>query len=67
MTLKEILLANVNIKGIAVSLLDGIVEPKLQELVNESSTPLDNILKDAVWPVLREKILEKVDDLVAGI
>lgn len=45
MTLKEILLANVNVKGIAVSLLDGIVEPKLQELVDDSSTPLDNILK----------------------
>lgn len=65
--LKDLLLANVNVKGLAVGILDQIVEQKLNELVQESSTPLDNIIKDAMWPVLRQKVLEKIDELVADL
>jgi hypothetical protein len=58
------LLQYVNLRGLLIEwLLESVVKPKLQELVDDTSTPWDNTLLDIVYPKLveaAEKELEKL-------
>lgn len=65
--LVQLLLNNVNLQGLAVGLLDDIIKAKLQEVVDDTSNPYDNMLVDALYPMVREKVLEEIADLLAAL
>ena len=59
----EILKASVKIK-IAVKpilnrVIDEVLEPALQKIVDDSSNPFDNILKASIYPALSKEIKDR--------
>ena len=44
-------------------LVEGIIEPKLQDIVNDSSNPFDNIALASLLPPLKVKLSEASDKL----
>lgn len=61
---------NVNVPGLFNDILDKVLDPALQKLVDDTANPLDNILKAAIAPALESllKGLAKTewDKLVGG-
>ena len=51
---------NVNVPGLAADLLEQALEPALQKLVDDTSDPFDNMLKEAVMPKLKEVLAEEI-------
>ena len=48
----------VDVKAGSQYLLNEIIEPKLDKIVNASTNPLDNIAKAALMPPLKEELIE---------
>lgn len=65
--LKKVALENINLEGLALGALDKVLEPILDELVADSSTPVDNLIKEALYPPLRAKLAEKISELTARL
>lgn len=42
--------------------IDEVLEVELQKLVDDTSTPFDNIAKDALYPVLEKLLKEKIKE-----
>lgn len=58
----EILKKNLNVGGLIADEIDMVLEPALQKVVENTTTPFDDVAKAALYPVLREelgKLLEK--------
>lgn len=57
---------NIDINGIVVDLLDELLEPALQRIVDSTENPFDNMLM-SVYPILeqelKEAVKEKLDSL----
>jgi hypothetical protein len=60
--MKNILLANVNVSGVALGVLDDIIEEALQRVVDNTSNPYDNMIKDMLWPLVRAEIARLLDE-----
>ena len=63
MNVMDLVKKNVNVPGLAADLLDQALEPALQKLVDDSATPLDNMLKEALYPKLKEVLQAEIQKL----
>lgn len=67
----EILTRNINLGGFVRDQIDLALEPALEKLVSDSTTPLDDVAKDALYPPLRAEmeklIVANVDGLFARL
>lgn len=57
----------IDIKGLLVEDLLGIVWEKLGQMANDSSTPLDNAVLEFCKPEVEKYVNEKVDELLAKL
>lgn len=66
MGLKEVLLKyiKIDLKGLVIDyVMESVVKPKLESIVNDTSNPYDNMLVAYVYPLLKEAALKGVEDL----
>ena len=65
----DILLDNVNLGGMAFSIIDDVLEEALKKVVADSSNPFDDMLMASVYPVLEKElkdlITEQINKLLA--
>ena len=67
--LKKTIIIKVDVKAPSEYLIEKIIEPKLQKLVDDSSTPIDNIAMAALMPEVKKELGEatqKANDFVNG-
>lgn len=66
--LKELAKNNFNFKGFADGVIDGILEPALDNLVASTENTFDDMAKAALYPLLEaelKKLIHKgIDDLL---
>lgn len=66
MELKEVLMEsvkrNVNVPGLCADLLDGAVEPALRSAVEKSSTKIDDVVLNALYPIFEEELKKGIAD-----
>jgi hypothetical protein len=48
--------ANINVPGLLKGVLDQVLEPALQKLVDDTSHPFDNMAKEALYPVIEKEL-----------
>jgi len=58
----RVILKNLNIKKLANSILDEVLEPALKKVVKDSKNNFDNAAMDALYPVLKDKLVQAIDD-----
>ena len=58
----RVILKNLNIKKLASSILDEALEPALDKVVKDSKNPYDNMAMATLYPVLKEKLTEAIDE-----
>ena len=58
---------NINVPGLVAEVIDGAVNDALQKLVDDTSTPFDNMAKDALYTVLTAEIKKQVEALWAKL
>lgn len=56
MGIKKIVYEELNVPGLIKRSLDELLEPALQKVVDDSSNPLDNVAKEALYPVLSKEL-----------
>lgn len=64
---KEVLVANINLEGIASSLIDNVVEEALKSAIEKSDTKLDDMAFQALWPKLETEVKALVSKKVAEL
>jgi hypothetical protein len=64
---KEVVLDNINLEGMASALILKALDPALEKLVQDSKNPFDNVLKAAVAPELFKLLKAELDQLIAKI
>lgn len=64
---KEVLVANINLEGIASSLIDNVVEEALKSAIEKSDTKLDDMAFQALWPKLETEVKALVAKKVAEL
>ena len=68
--LVEVLLKNINLSGLAVDMLDEVLEEALRKVVADSDNKWDDSIMELytlIEPKLKELIQEQVDKLIAKI
>jgi len=50
-----------NIKGFMSEMVADVLDEALEEMVQDSKNPYDNIAKASMYPVIEEKLLEVID------
>lgn len=65
--IKTVVMENINLEGMAGSLLDNVVEEALKNAVEKSSTKLDDMAFQALWPKLEVEIKELVAKKIAEL
>ena len=66
--MQEVILKRVDIKGLLVEdLMMGLIDKKLQEIVDKSDNSLDNALKDMIMPELIKAVENFVDSKLAEV
>lgn len=65
--LKEVLLANVNIEGIAFGVIDDVLEEALNEVVADMDNPLTSVLMASIYPPLEVALKALITKKVAGL
>lgn len=58
--LLQILQKNVNVPGVFNDLIDEIAEPALKAAIEKSGTKLDDIVYNALYPLLETELKEQV-------
>lgn len=64
--LLKLLVKYFNLKGLATELVTEVLDETLEGVVNNTSTPFDNMAKASLWPVVEEeakKVIEAKLDL----
>lgn len=64
---KNMVLENINLEGIAFSLIDDVLETALQKVVMDSSNPFDDMLMATVYPILEVEMKKALTGLIAGL
>lgn len=60
------LFKRIDVRGLIVEdLLDAVLEPALDKLVKDTSTPFDDMAKQAVYPVLKQELVKALDAILA--
>ena len=67
MDIKEILKKNIKLDALVVDLLNEAAEPALKKLVEKSDNPYDDMLMNALWPMLEKELVEQIKKLVEKI
>ena len=62
-----ILLKHFNLAGLFNDMLDEVLEPALQKVVDDTKTPFDNIAMASVYPVLEAEIKKSVNEKIAEL
>ena len=55
---------NINIGGVVSDILDEVLEPALQKVVDDSANPFDNMLMATVYPLIEKELKELVEKQV---
>ena len=64
---KSILIENINLNGIAVSIIDEVLEEALNKVVSDSSNPFDDMLMASVYPVLEKELKSLIEEKLSAI
>lgn len=59
--------ANMNVPGLVGVIVDGVLKDQLQKIVDDTSTPFDNVLMDALYPTLSAAVKVEVQKLWDGL
>lgn len=62
--LKELAKLHINLKGFTDGIIDEILEKALEKVVADSSNPFDDVMFQAVYPVLEGKLKEEIHQLI---
>ncbi len=54
----------IKIKPLINKVIDEVLEPALDKVVEDSKNPFDNMLKASVYPILEKEIKEKAGEQV---
>lgn len=57
----SLLVDSIDLQKLAKGLITDVIEDALQELVDDTTNPYDNMVKASLYPLLEEKILEAID------
>lgn len=60
--LVQILISNVNLKGIAFDLLDGVAGEALRNIVESSENKWDDALMASIYPVLEKELKRLIEE-----
>ena len=60
--LVQILISNVNLKGIAFDLIDGVAEEALRNIVESSENKWDDALMTSIYPVLEKELKRLIEE-----
>jgi hypothetical protein len=61
-------LKRVDVRGLIVEdLLDKVLEAALDKLVADTANPVDNMLKDALYPVIKKELITQLDAFMAKL
>ena len=66
--LKTMAKKNINLEGLFNDLMDKLLEPALQKVVDDSANPFDNMLMSAypfIEAEIKKAVKEKLDELFA--
>jgi hypothetical protein len=58
----RLLIESVDVKGLAVGLIDEIIEEALNKVVADSSNKIDDMIMATLWPVLEIEIKKLIED-----
>ena len=58
----KLIIKYVDLKGMVKELINEVADEALQKVVDDTKTPFDNMAKDSMWPVLEEKLGERIDE-----
>ena len=65
--LKENVKEHLHVDKLISDIMDEVLEPALEKVVSDTSNPFDDILKDAVYPVLSDELKKLVAEKWAGL
>jgi len=65
--LLEMVKNNVNLSGMFVDLLDELLEPALQKVVDSTENPFDNMAMTTLYPVLEKEMKKLVAEKLDGL
>lgn len=57
----------VKLKEPAHRIIDEVLEPALDKMVADSSNPYDDMAKQALYPVLEQKVKEVIDEKLGAV
>jgi hypothetical protein len=57
-------LIRADLKKVKDEIIDDVLEKALDELVNDSKMPFDNIVKSAIYPSLEKDIKARLDKVI---
>ena len=63
---KEELSGAIQFEGLADGILDTIVEPALQKVVDSTENPYDNQFKAIFYPIVAKEVKELIDEKVGN-
>ena len=64
---KDILIENVDLGGIAFGIIDDVLEEALQKVVADSSNPFDDMLMASVYPILEAELKKLITEQIAKL
>lgn len=65
---KQMLLARIDLRGLLVTdLLQTVIKPALQKVVDDSKNPIDNVFMAAAYPVIEKQLIDTIDNFLAKL
>jgi len=58
----KVILKSLDLKKLANSILDEALEPALKKVVEDSKNPYDNMAMATLYPVLKDKLTQTIDE-----
>jgi len=58
----ELAIKHLNVPGLLSDIIDEVLEPALDKVVEDSANPYDNMMKAAVYPVLEAELKKVIAD-----
>lgn len=58
----EILIKSIDLKGLAIGLLDEVLEEALKKVVADSENAFDDMAMAALWPVLEGELKKMIEE-----
>lgn len=60
--LLEVVVKNVNLKGIAIDLIDNVIEEALKKVVESTENSFDDMAMASLWPFLEAEVKKLIEE-----